>query len=422
MNSANETSLIDYYDLLEPVLSAIPNANFAVFGEDFRIKLVCGQVFDNLRRDPENYLGKTLEEISPDHEEKWGIHLRSAWEGNNFEADFTQEEETYEIKITKVKIPQLSIHVLLFFSSNITRFRKLALKLYDLLEKQGKVIEYEENLHREVVQIFNWRQEIEGKGNHRKWMEQALPNLNTSLMQGSGLGALVTAVGAMLRKAKKEGEVSTIPTGHLELVEENFKSTKKLVKTLAEAQIVFEEANRSAETISLQRVMNILEEEEKYLADMLSIKSQTVMISKIKNGAQSFIRVHPKSLQVSFREILINAMKYSPENSSIIVLLIRSGDKFSIKVLNPPIDPNIKQFDFKKSEEIVLFQPFYRVSKFVDERYPKEEFGLGLGLSVVKKLMEDMEAKIYMNVIHSNLYANESMEVSVSLEFSLVNP
>lgn len=292
--------------------------------------------------------------------------------------------------------------------------------LVDLSQVEKAVVQYEENLHKEIIKIFNWRHEIEGKGSHKDWMEKALPNLNTSLMQGSGLGALVTTVGSLLRKAKKEGERYFVPSTIFELIEDNFRSTKKLVQTLAEAQVVFEGSAVITETTMLKDLHNMVQEEVNYLSDMSTIKNQRFHLSNLQNGQENQFNCNFKLLRTAIRELLINAMKYAPENSSIYILFMRAGDKFSLKILNAPMDPSIHQFDFKMSEEIILFQPFYRVNKYVDERYSKEEFGLGLGLPIVKKILEDMNAKIYFNVLDSNIYNNKSSEVSVTLEFDII--
>ncbi|TGM74016.1 ATP-binding protein [Leptospira mtsangambouensis] len=335
--------------------------------------------------------------------------------GTSFATHYSFPKFQLVIKLSPISLPNQSEKFVLFSAIEIKEPTDR-----DLSEIEKSVVHYEENLHKEIIKIFNWRHEIEGKGNHRDWMEKALPNLNTSLMQGSGLGALVTTVGSLLRKAKKEGNQHIIPSTIYELLEENFSSTKKLVQTLAEAQIVFEGSAAQAETATLKDFRNMIQDEVTYLSDMTAIKNQKFHISNLQTNTENKFHCHFKLLRTAIRELLINAMKYGQEGSSIYILFMKAGEKFSLKILNAPMDQSIQQIDFKKSEEIILFQPFYRVNKYVDERYSKEEFGLGLGLPIVKKILEDMNAKIYFNVLESNIYNDQSSEVSVSLEFDLV--
>ncbi|TGK87934.1 ATP-binding protein [Leptospira noumeaensis] len=410
---------------------------------DDMIKSFAGSLFPSLPTGTYILLSATGEilEIHTSETNPW--QLDSSTIGKSFEELLPQSYVNLRETITKAmetEIPfassfsfsnfQLHIKVAPFLFPNQTQkfFLISALEtagdsetLANLSQVEKAVVQYEENLHKEIIKIFNWRHEIEGKGNHKDWMEKALPNLNTSLMQGSGLGALVTTVGSLIRKAKKVGDHYEVPSAIFELIDDNFRSTKKLVQTLAEAQIVFEGSASQTEASSLKELHSMIQEEVSYLSDMAAIKNQKFHLSNLQNGHDNHFKCHFKLLRTAIRELLINAMKYGPDNSSIYILFMRAGSKLSLKILNSPMDSSIHQFDFKKSEEIILFQPFYRVNRYVDERFSKEEFGLGLGLPIVKKILEDMNAKIYFSVLDSNIYKDKSSEVSVTLEFDIVS-
>ncbi|WP_411823334.1 sensor histidine kinase [Leptospira sp. 'Mane'] len=402
---------------LETILASLPYGNYAILDEDLRFLLACGKDYSARNYQPDMFVGKLISEIPQSYRDHWENHFKNALNGIVFQDEYKVDDETYFVKIAPIRFPKSDQVFILFSGLNITKYKGIEKQMFDVLEKQGTLIEYEENLHKEIIKIFNWRQEIGGKGGNKMWMEQALPNLNTSLMQGSGLGALVTSIGAMLRKAKKEEKTATVPLTHLEMVEENFKSTKKLVETLAKAQLVFEETRTGQEKKSLKDIMDFFSEEQKHLEPMLAIKKQDLVVSTLKNADSSSILINEHALRSVIREVLINAMKYSPEKATLVVLFMRSEKHFIIKVMNPPAYPAIQNLDYKKSEEVVLFQPFYRLSRAVDERYDAEEFGLGLGLAIVKKVVEDMNARVYFNVIQSNIYSNVGSEVCVSLEF-----
>ncbi|PJZ84315.1 sensor histidine kinase [Leptospira harrisiae] len=398
------------------LFSSLPDGNYVLLSESGQILEAIPSKTNRWGINKES-IGKSFRNLLPESlatlEETFSQVVSS---GNSFEKRYPFPKFQLIIKLAPCAIPSQPEKFILFSALEMDEETD-----GDLSEVERSVVQYEENLHKEIIKIFNWRHEIEGKGNHRDWMEKALPNLNTSLMQGSGLGALVTTVGSLLRKAKKDGNHHIIPSTIYELLEENFSSTKKLVQTLAEAQIVFEGSATKTETTSLKDFRNMIQEEVNYLSDMASIKNQKFHISNLQSGAESKFQCHFKLLQTAIRELLINAMKYGPESSSIYILFMKAGEKLSLKILNAPMDPSIQQIDFKKSEEIILFQPFYRVNKYVDERFSKEEFGLGLGLPIVKKILEDMNAKIYFNLLDSNIYNDQSSEVSVTLEFDIVS-
>lgn len=210
---------------LELVLSSLPYGNYAILDEDLRFLLITGKDYSERGYHSDAFVGKTLSEVPESYKNHWEAHCKNALNGIVFQDEYRVDDETYYVKIAPIRFPNSERLFVLFSGLNITKYKGIEKQMFDILEKQGTLIEYEENLHKEIIQIFNWRQEIGGKGGNKQWMEQALPNLNTSLMQGSGLGALVTSIGAMLRKAKKEEKTATVPLTHLEMVEDNFKST-----------------------------------------------------------------------------------------------------------------------------------------------------------------------------------------------------
>ncbi|MCW7507751.1 ATP-binding protein [Leptospira levettii] len=392
-----------------------PKASFFVFDDSLCLKNYLGPYFLNEGINFETEVGKTIQDMNQEFANRWGLSLAKVRdEQHPDEAEILFNRQKIRSQIAPIPIDSKNYLILSLILSE-----ECIVSSSDLDVEEQNVIHYEESLHREIIRIFDWRQEIEGKTISREWMETALPNLNTSLMQGSGLGALVTTVGAMVRKAKREGDQVTIPIAIFEMLEENFKSTKKLVQTLAEAQLIFENKKRTSELVNLQELHTLILEEVSGLIDMLGIKAQQVQISNSKNGHNLHVNIHKNNFKRVIRELLINAMKYGNDHCVIYVLLLSAGDHIIVKVLNPPFDTSIHKLDFTKSQETILFQPFYRHNKYVDERYSKEEFGLGLGLPIIKKMVEDMEGKVYFNLLKSNLYSNSSEEVSVSLEFPM---
>jgi len=74
-----------------------------------------------------------------------------------------------------------------------------------------------------------------------------------------------------------------------------------------------------------------------------------------------------------------NAVKYSPRNSPVKILIRREGDKVSISVSDH--GPGISEEDQKK-----LFQPFTRLGT----THSSGEHSVGLGLSIVKLMSDAM--------------------------------
>ncbi len=417
--SANGGLGIQLAPILDVWSSSLPDGKYVIFDSELRCLYVYGPSFvSDLER--KTLLGKKYEEFSNSFLSIDNDTFLQALNGNTVKLEKQFGDNIFQIIISPIHFPEHEEKFVFFSAIEITQDRQKENITSNLLDKQISFLKQEESLYREIISIFNWRQEIEGKGGNRIWMKQALPNLNTSLMQGSGIGALITTVGAVLEMAKRDGKNATVPLAFLDLLEENFLVTKRLIKTMAEAQVVFEENQISTEEVSIPEAIRLIESEVEYLADMLQIKKQKVITSTLKNADLQKIRIGKDAFKIVIREILINAMKYSPDAANILILFLRTDGNFIIKFINPPSYKEIENIDCKNSEEIALFQPFFRLKKAVDERYSKEEFGIGLGLPVVQKLVEDMQAKVYFTVTRSNIYENEEREVCASLQFSMI--
>jgi signal transduction histidine kinase len=89
------------------------------------------------------------------------------------------------------------------------------------------------------------------------------------------------------------------------------------------------------------------------------------------------------SLERILTELLNNACKYSPDGSSIEVRLVQAPNQLILSVLNNgPVIPAI--------ELPRIFDKFYRIPK----GDPWNQGGTGLGLALVKSLVEQMKGCI----------------------------
>ncbi|MGJ4789975.1 sensor histidine kinase [Leptospira koniambonensis] len=428
--AVSNASNSDYLFVDDPTLSKLiplldvwsfsfPESEFAIFDCDLKCIHFKLSSFCDISS-TKDFLGKKYSEFGPEFLLIEDDKFIQVLNGASFEIESNFGDRILQIRISYMKLfDQDSGLIFLAFVDRTKENIKIR-NVSNFTEKQISFLKQEQSLYREIISIFNWRQEIEGKGGNKIWMQQALPNLNTSLMQGSGIGALITSLGAVFETAQKDDNNAIVPLAFMDLLEENFHVTKRLIKTMADAQIVFEGNYLNTEETSLSEAIKIVDEQVDYLDDMLQIKKQHVVMSVLKKLESPKIVISKDALKTIVREILINAMKYSPDGAEIIILYLRTDNNFIMKFINPPNYKEIENLDCKNSEEIALFQPFFRLKKAVDERYSKEEFGIGLGLPIVRKLAEDMKARVYFTVTKSNIYEKEEREVCTSLQFPMI--
>jgi two-component system phosphate regulon sensor histidine kinase PhoR len=90
-----------------------------------------------------------------------------------------------------------------------------------------------------------------------------------------------------------------------------------------------------------------------------------------------------QQLQDAIRNLVENAIVYSPANSTIEIAATREGDRIYIRVSDE--GPGIPPADLLR-----IFERFYRV----DKARSRESGGTGLGLSIVKHIVERMEGRV----------------------------
>src|SRR5205085_4141108 len=93
------------------------------------------------------------------------------------------------------------------------------------------------------------------------------------------------------------------------------------------------------------------------------------------------LNIDPDKIQVVFRNIIDNALKYSNEEVQISI----TENRWTVDILFTDKDVGIPDADLK-----YIFEPFYRS----DRSRSRKTGGFGLGLSISKKIMDAHKAII----------------------------
>lgn len=292
------------------------------------------------------------------------------------------------------------------FTQDVTSSRQFFEKITAIDEEVNIFLSEEAVMFRKAVEIFNWKQDLLSKDSSLSWKHGALTLINTSLMQGSGIGSLITSLGSLFRKSKEEGNNVIIPKNIFNFVLENYFSARKLASSLSEAQKIFEETFELENSIVVENFRESLQELSESLDPMKSIKSQSIIFSENEALKRYKFLCNLEKMKIAFKEIFINAMKYSPENARIHILSFIQDHQLIIKTINPLIS----EMEIDDTDQIRVFEPFFRLDKVVDERFEMEDYSLGLGLAVVKRLIEKQNGKIYFNIVKVNAFNHTQAE------------
>jgi two-component system phosphate regulon sensor histidine kinase PhoR len=113
------------------------------------------------------------------------------------------------------------------------------------------------------------------------------------------------------------------------------------------------------------------------LADALEARRQRI-VQHVGDGAQT-APGDPAKLHDGLRNLLENAINYSPEESTIVMSAERTGTRVVLSVADE--GPGIPEADLPR-----VFERFYRVDK-ARARTARDPGGTGLGLAIVKHLV-----------------------------------
>jgi signal transduction histidine kinase/DNA-binding NarL/FixJ family response regulator len=152
--------------------------------------------------------------------------------------------------------------------------------------------------------------------------------------------------------------------------------------------------------------------DHQHISDISRILKENIVLfkaySKKKNitftesiADHLLIKAHPQSLERVINNLLENAIKFSPQGGKIGVQLQETDSKIvlTIKDKGIGIAPHLHN---------KLFEPYYQINS------EKNNYqGMGLGLSIVKKIVDNLKGHIF---IHSNPQLEPGTEIKVSLE------
>ena len=114
-------------------------------------------------------------------------------------------------------------------------------------------------------------------------------------------------------------------------------------------------------------------------------------------------------------EMLINALKYSESDSDIFVIVdVKEGDVI-FSVIN-----NIKADDdngIPMEYENIVFEPFFRKVKYVQEEYNTLDYGLGLTL--IDRVVKQHKGKVVINNITDHTDFGKDPVTKVNCQITL---
>ncbi|EMY61573.1 response regulator [Leptospira terpstrae] len=249
---------------------------------------------------------------------------------------------------------------------------------YVYLKRMESLLIDEES--KELKSQLEW---LNYKESHRKTNEinselHSILNIKTTLMQGSGLGAMSTIIDSIQQMKIDQGKDYSINKEFWDLLFENHEHNITMMKGLDLAVEIIQKDTNLVRTKS-EDLLGILPALIENFREEISEKELKVNLPVVKQSV--FLDIDLESMKVAIHEIITNGLKYSKRKSHFDVFVTFVDGYFCLSAKN-----NIIEDEYAKQlaqSEKKLVEPFYRIHPPVESFYSKEKFSLGLGLTMV---------------------------------------
>lgn len=241
-----------------------------------------------------------------------------------------------------------------------------------------------------------------------------LNNVTHSTAQGLGLSSLLIQLDLAEYSMKVEGDDCLIPMQVLDSILENKNVLRDWTEKLAKIRLLFN-LKIVRKTFTSGQISKRIGEIISDLSEVTNIKNNRIVFTDKISG--NSVVTNMEFLDFALRELLINALKFSPPNSKINILVYTKNNYFCIGVLNEieQYEGGISGVPEKFSSQI--FEPFSRLNHNYDERFFAVDFGLGIGLHLAHHLATQTGASLEIKEVVD--YSEEVETKKISAEISM---
>lgn len=263
-------------------------------------------------------------------------------------------------------------------------------ELIHRVEKAFEIAEFRElklQIEREKEETI--KEELDWNAYKKKYISKEedrmdkvkLSSIHSNLVQSAGLGTLYSILGMIKKSSKQEDNFFKVNADLYNVLMSNYSVLANMVSTFQDMDFVLS-SNLNYQPIKLVDLLEFLKkvtETEKHYADL---KNQKIKLGEFKGPyLEKVLQIDLKFMEKVFKELLYNAFKFSIANSNIFILIETHKDKVILSFMNTPVPDDSGYSGIREEYYKMIFEPFFRISKYFFEDYPTLDFGLGLALA-----------------------------------------
>ncbi|MDZ4728299.1 MAG: response regulator [Leptospira sp.] len=294
---------------------------------------------------------------------------------------------------------------------------KHASKSYEL-QKINYVLASEKELRlTEQLDWIKYKNNISDKniGNYKNNIVQSMRH---NLGQTGGFGNLMALLEIVQIDAKEEGDNYIISKEIYNLLKENIGIIDKTFVVLENITKI-SESKLNLDQVSAKDIFELTRSIVNESETFAKINSQTMIMGEIRDSySDHYIKFHKESYRQLMNEVYLNAFKFSEKESKIFTLFRIQDRKLVVSII---IDPAkyIDVVGIPLEYSNLVFEPFFRINKFVFEKFSSMD--IGLGLTLVKELIKKMEGDVSIsNIKEFTVLDSNKIKVNLEIYFPLI--
>ncbi len=292
-----------------------------------------------------------------------------------------------------------------------------AAKSYDL-SRMRYVLESEKELRlQEQLNWIKYKNEISNQ-DAKSFRDNIVTNMRHNLGQSGGFGNLMALLGLVQNEATADGNFYKIEKDIFELLKENVNMIDKTFSSLENISRI-SESSLDLEKLSAHDIYSQIKQTVNSTTEISDIQSNKIVFGDVRESYFGYmILMNLEALKKIISEVILNACKFSESASKIFFLFRIQDKKFFISIVNEP-KQNTEIIGVPLEYSNLVFEPFFRINKFVFEKYPSLD--IGLGLTMVKELVKKMNGDVsILNLKEFIDLDSNSIKVRLELEFPIL--
>jgi DNA-binding response OmpR family regulator len=253
-----------------------------------------------------------------------------------------------------------------------------------------------------------------------KFAKALFGNIHTSFTQGKGVGAMTTLV-SMLAGATKtaDGKNYLVATDVLDMILDNQTAVSDMIGMFGELQLLVSQ-DFVLFDVSLGEFHAIIRDTIYGLKPMAEQRGHRIVLSELNprfSGGR--LKLNWELMRKGLKELILNAMKFSPPETTVIILVEYLYTRVQVTILNTPLLATADEpAGVPEESRKAIFEPFFRLSRVVHEQYGTLEYGLGL--TFVEKIVQMHKGEIRCTTIRD--FENEDRAAGDLIAFEIELP